>query len=312
MLTDKYSKLYIQMCDEANDKGQIVKKIINVENETGIELLDWNEEQLILFLKSFESISPISLSKNLTMLREFARFIAKQIGDTTERLYLLDTSMFIALIDREKLLSVTLSYEAFQNIRGQLGMAGEGETVNYRDKLVFELAWYGLTEDEIRMLKKVDVEFINRKEMEVAVLTLTRGKVVVIDDAETIEDIKQCMVVNEVTRLAKDGRLKTTGYRESEYLLRPGKSGGKSINTFYNKPSTGLKSAILKQDISCEGVDIFKLSLDDIRRSRLILLLAPKNEKFFDFKSVAGIYNLTSLPSMKWYKDVAILKYGEK
>lgn len=311
MRTQKYSKLYIEIYDELNNKGNVIKNILKTEKELNIELLDWKESELIIFLKKFESISPVSLRKNLTTLREFANYICKEENIETPT-FTLDESVFMSLIDVDKLLSVTLSYEQFQNIRRQLGMASIGETVNYRDKLIFELAWNGLTENEMRMLLKTDVEFVDRKGMEVALLTLCTGKLVQIDDAEVIEDIKKCIVTNDITRIAKDGRMKTTGYRDSEYLLRPGKSGASSTNNFFGKPATALKGAFIKQDISCEGIDIFDISLDDIRRSRLVLLLAPKNEKYFDFKTVAALYNLKTVDAIKWYRLISDMKYGVK
>ena len=308
MKTKNHLKEYLGIYDVVNNKGKVIKNIMDTEKESSIELLDWNEEQIIVFLKKFESISPVSLRKNLTVLREFANFICKEEG-LEKRDYSLDDGAFMMLIDTDKLLSVTLSYEQFQNIRSQLGLAATGETINYRDKLIFELAWYSLTEDEIRMIKKTDVEFSNRKGMDIVILPLVTGKVVVIDDEEVIEDIRQCMVTDSITRIAKDGRFKKTGYRDSEYLIRPGASGARSLNAYFGKPATALKGAFVNQDISCEGIDIFALSLDDIRRSRLILLLSKQNEKFFDFKSVAGEYNLKTIEGVKWYRQVAELRY---
>jgi hypothetical protein len=311
MLTNKYNKLYLEIFDTLNNKGQVIKNIIKTEKESAVALLNWKEDQLIMFLKKFESISPVSLSKNLTILREFANYICKEEG-LEKQSFLLDNSIFISLIDTDKLLSVTLSYEQFQNIRRQLGMASIGETVNYRDKLIFELAWNGLTEDEIRMLKKSDIEYVNVKGMDIAILSLVTGKAVRIDDPEVIEDMKKCAVTTEITRIAKDGRFKTTGYKDSEYLLRPGKSGASSPNDFFGKPATALKGAFLKQDISCDGIEMLDLSLDDIRRSRLIMLLSPKNEKFFNLETVAGLYNLKTKEGLSWYKQISALKYGVK
>lgn len=308
MNTNKYFKMYLTIYDEANNKGNIIKNIMKVEKELNIELLDWKENEIIIFLKKFESVSPVSLKKDLTTLREFANYICKKENIETP-VFTLSETIFMSLIDMDKLMSITLSYEQFQNIRGQLGMTNIGETVNYRDKLIFELAWYGLTEDEMRMLKKDDVEFIDRKGMEIALLTLCTGKLVQIDDAEVTEDIKQCAITDEITRIAKDGRFKTTGYKDSEYLIRPGKSGTSSPNAYFGKPATALKGTIIKQEITCEGIDIFTLSIDDVKRSRLVLLLSKKNEKFFDFKTVAAIYNLKTPMDLCRYREVANLRY---
>ena len=308
MTTQKHTATYLAIYDTLNNKGQVIKNIIKIEKEMNVELLNWKDEEIIAFLKKFESISPVSLKKKLATLREFASYICKEENIETP-VYTLDESVFMSSIKTDKLLSVTLSYEQFQNIRGQLGMASIGETVNYRDKLIFELAWYGLTEDEMRMLKKDDVEFIDRKGTEIALLTLCTGKLVPIDDAEVIEDIKQCAITDEITRIAKDGRFKTTGYKDSEYLIRPGKSGASSPNAYFGKPTTALKCAFVKDNITCDGINMYDISLANIRRSGLILLLAKKNEKIFDFKTVAAIYNLKTPFGLCWYREVADLKY---
>jgi len=64
--------------------------------------------------------------------------------------------------------------------------------------------------------------------------------------------------------------------------------------------------------IVCQGIDMDSLSLSDIRRSRLIYLLAPENEVFFDFQTIAGIYNLKRPEGLRWYREIAREKYGVK
>jgi len=53
------------------------------------------------------------------------------------------------------------------------------------------------------------------------------------------------------------------------------------------------------------------LSLDDIRRSRLVLLLNKKNEEYFNFETVAAIYNLKTISAIRWYREIAAMKYPE-
>ena len=312
ILTEKYSTSFLNIYDPKQNKGQVIRNIIKIEKEVHKGLLSWNKDQIIMFLKEFKSISPVSLQKELTILREFSDFICKE-ENYKKRKYTLAKSMYILLIDTHRLLSVTLSYEQFQSIRMQLGFAASGETVNYRDKLIFELAWFGLTEVEIRMLKKDDIYFSKSKDgMNIVILSLINDKNTIIDSIEVLEDIKMCIVTNKITRISKDGRFKTTWYKSSEYLIRPGLAGTKSSNDFFRKPTTALKGAFIKQKITCQEIDMNALSLDDIRRSRLILLLSPQNEKLFDFKTVLKLYNLKRVENIMWYRDVSLLKYCGK
>lgn len=317
MLTQKYSKLYLKIYDTLNTKGNMLKNILNTEEETNVEVLQWEKEQVLIYLGKFKSVSPVGLRKDITVLRHFAEFIIKEekLVDIKKPSYFrtnfIGKDTLMECTDKEALLSVTLSYEQFRNIRSQLGSISAGETVLYRDKVIFELAWYGLTENEMRQLKKTDIEFIKSKEdMDVIILNIIGGKIVRIDDMEAVEDIKKCIVTDQATRQAKDGRIKTISYRDSEYLLRPIKvGGGANGNGCLKKPSTAFKGAITNNDITCEGIDMFKLSLDDIRRSRLVLLLSKKYENDFDFKTVAALYDLKSEWSVRIYREIAFLKY---
>ena len=311
MLTKKYSELYLKIYDITNNKGKNIKNIIETEEELGIELSQWKEEHIIIFLKKFNSISSASLKKNLVIMKEFSNYICKN-ENLNEIEYSLSNISFMLSINKEKLLSVTLSDDQFQSIRHQLGSTVEGETINYRDKLIFELAWYSLTENEIRMIKKTDIGFTKSKGgTDIAILKFASGKTVIIDDTVTIEDFKQCMASDYRISIAKDGRAKNIKYKNSEYLIRPGTSGIRTGTDYLGKPSTALKGIFETQNIVCDGIDIFKLNLDNIKRSRLIMLLSPKNEMVLDLEFVAGLYDIKSKYGIKWCKEAAILKYGE-
>ena len=120
------------------------------------------------------------------------------------------------------------------------------------------------------------------------------------------------MVKDSVTKMAKYERYKTTGYRDPEYLIKPGTSGARSLHAYFGKPTTALKGAFAIKEITCEGVNWAALSLNDIRRSSLVLLQAPKNEKFFTVKGIAKEYNLKISSALKWHKELATSKYHVK
>ncbi|WP_353894497.1 hypothetical protein PRVXH_001305 [Proteinivorax hydrogeniformans] len=58
------------------------------------------------------------------------------------------------LIDEKKLNESILSLDQYKHIKHQLTVFNNGTKGNIRDKLVFELAWQGLSNDEIKLIKE--------------------------------------------------------------------------------------------------------------------------------------------------------------
>lgn len=311
MLTEKYSQRFLELYDKENNKGQIIKKIIETEQNTEVELLDWDDSHIVVYLRNFGAISPSALNKKMVVLRKFAEFICKKENIPT-RTYLIDDGVFLQLIDKNQLASVTLNYSQYVHIKNQLDITDGGERVNVRDKLIFEFAWSGLTSDDIRMIKESDIEFIESDNgWQIALLNLY-DRVIRIDDPEIVEDIKLCLREIYNTRTAKDGRTKKTFYKDSEYLIKPINVGRTSSKTYLNEPNLTLQSVFKSGNIICEGIDIEGLSLADIRRSKLIYLLSPENEEFFDIKTVGGLFNFKSRMSLDWLKTIARELYPKR
>jgi len=311
MLTVKYEKEFLRLYDEVNNKRQLIKDVIIVEQETGVALLDWDDTEVASFLKKAESVSPMSLNRRMTILRKFADLICTR-EKLAKRKYIMEDGVFMQMIDRSQLAASTLSYDQYCTIKNQLDISIDAETVNVRDKVIFELAWMGLTNDEIRMVKSEDIEFVKiQNDWEIAIINLD-NKVIRVEDPEVTSDIKMCIkeLYNVIT--SKDARVKKMFYKESDYLIKPMIIGRTSNKTYLNNPHLSLQHVFKSGGIVCKGIDMDSLSLSDIRRSRLIYLLAPENEIFFDFATIAGIYNLKRPEGLRWYREIAREKYGVK
>jgi len=311
MLTVKYEKEFLRLYDEVNNKRQLIKDVIIVEQETGVALLDWDDTEVASFLKKAESVSPMSLNRRMTILRKFADLICTR-EKIAKRKYIMADGVFMQMIDRSQLTASTLSYDQYCTIKNQLDISIDAETVNVRDKVIFELAWMGLTNDEIRMVKSEDIEFVKtQNDWEIAIINLD-NKVIRVEDPEVTSDIKMCIkeLYNVIT--SKDARVKKMFYKESDYLIKPMIIGRTSNKTYLNNPHLSLQHVFKSGGIVCKGIDMDSLSLSDIRRSRLIYLLAPENEIFFDFATIAGIYNLKRPEGLRWYREIAREKYGVK
>ena len=309
MLTEKYKEKFIEKYDKEANKGQIIRNIIETEIETGIELLKWDDAEKVVFLKKSHSVSVQSLSMSMIILRKFANFICEK-EHLAKREYIMEDGIYIQLIDRKQLASITLSYEQYVCIKDQLDIGEYGQKINVRDKLIFCLAWSGLTNTEIRSVKEKDIEFVmNDKGWEVALIKLD-NKTIKIEDSEIVNDIKVCLAETYNIRTAKDGRTKKTFYRDSEYLIKPINVGRPATKTYLENPHLALQRIFRTGEIKCEGISVEELTLADIRRSRLIYLLAPQNAEFFNFETIAETYNFRSSEYLRWYSDLAKEKYG--
>ena len=313
MLTTQYSEKFLEIYDEENNKGKIIKNIIETEEESKVELLDWEDTEVAIFLKKAGSPSPQTLNKHMVVLRKFADFICKK-KKIAKRKYIMEDGVFMQLIDKKQLMSVTINYDQYMIIRNQLNITNDdGKKINLRDKVIFELAWEGLTSEEIKLIKEENIEFVQSDNgWEIAIINTDGGKIVRIENEEVAEDIKLCLKeeCNTVTDI--NSVSKTMFYKSSEYLIKPISVGRPSSKTYLDNPHLALHHVLKAGGFICEGIDVDKLTLSDIRRSRLIYLLAPENEEFFNFETIAGLYNLKRPLSLTWFKKIAIEKYGSE
>jgi hypothetical protein len=53
------------------------------------------------------------------------------------------------------------------------------------------------------------------------------------------------------------------------------------------------------------------MTIEDVRRSKIVYMLAPQNEKFFNFDFMNAYFDFgNSQASLYWYKKIAKLKYN--
>ncbi|MBU3153480.1 hypothetical protein [Clostridium estertheticum] len=309
MLVEKYMEEFKKVYNNDINFGQIFRDIIEVEKETKKELLKWGDEEVSIYLKKADAISPKTLGKRMSILRKIADFICTK-EKITKRKYLIEEGMYMQFVEKGRLDSVTLTYDQYMDIKNQLDMTEDGEKVNLREKVIFELAWQGLTNEEIKFIKSENIKFETVEDDWEIILLEFEDKTIRIEDQEVIQDIKLCIKETYNVRTAKDGRIKKTFYKDSEYLIKPINVGRFSTKTYMNNPHLALQRVLQNGDFVCPGIDVENLTLSDIRRSKLIYLLAPENEEFFNIETVARLYNLRSPAGLSWFKKVAIEKYG--
>lgn len=307
MLSEKYKD---EFAKGNKDLKYIAEAIIRFEKQLNKEIYDWREDDILSYLKHFKSISPVSLNMYLVSLRNFSDYICKK-ENMVGRVFELNENNIIDCIDVDALLSVTISYDQYNHIKEQLTLINDE---NVRDKLLFELAWVGLSNEEIKLIKETDITF-QKSDLgwDVAIIKINDTKTVTIEDPEVVEDIKK--VLKETTYIVEthDGRIKKVSYRDSEYLLKPINVGRGKKETYINNPGITLRN-LFQQDkpkaniITCPGIDIFKLSIEDIKRSKMIYLLS--NEEYFDNELIQVIFDLKNDSNLYWLKKIAKLKYA--
>lgn len=285
------------------DYSVVVDAIIENEKRTGKNIMIWDEPEIVEYLKSFKSISPNSLIKRLVYLRVYADFIAEMEGVNKRQYAIVDTKV-IDCIDREKLMSLTVDYEEYQTIKSQLP-----DDYNVRDKLIISLAWEGLTKDEMKYLKEKDVEFIESDMGEVALLRISVKKVLKIESPDVVEELK--MVINERTyKLFRNNHVVSLQYKESPYLLKPVQVGhSKNDDPSICHPSLVINNALKNNNVILEGVNLEKISVEDIRRSKLMYLLSDENADYFDNALIASIFHIKNEVNLYWLKQMAAIKY---
>jgi site-specific recombinase XerD len=309
MLSEKYIERFLKIGSN-HDYESVLRNIVEIEKSQKKEFLKWNEKELQIFLRSFKSISPVSLNHRMFVLRNFCDYICDNERIPKVILNLKESNLYDC-IDHEKLLSLTIDYNEYNHIRNQL-TTFDGN--NVRDKLMFELAWEGLSNEEIKNLKENDIEFIkNDYDFECAILKINKDKNIKVEDPFIVQDIKIVIKETEYFVTTKNDVTKKFKYKDSEFLFKPVKIGKQKFDIKSDasmaNPSMILQNVIRTNNITCEGIDMDNLSIEDIKRSKMIYLSAPENKEYFDRNFICVLFGLKNDSSLFWIKKVAELKY---
>jgi hypothetical protein len=303
MFVDKYFKSFAKNNKDAGTS--FYNTIKSAEKKCNNELINWTENDIKIFLIEIHATSPSTLNKYLVILRQFIDYICEKENLPKVEFGLnYSESNLVDYIDYDLLLKVTLSYHEYQHIKNQLDK-------NIRDKVMFELAWQGLTNDQIRNLRKTDIQYVYNDEYgwDIAFLNIGKEMPLKIEDPEVVSDIKECEKEQYYYSEAKDGRNKRYVMKGGDFLIRPVNVGKGKKEEYIANPSLSLQGIFRTQDIKCHGIDIEFLSIEDIRRSKLIYLLS--NKEYFDMDFLMVIYGFKNDSGLYWLKRIANIKYQQ-
>lgn len=297
---DKYTK-------ENKEDASVINSVVEYENEFKESCIYWSKENLIKWLKDFNSTSIGSLNVKLSIFRKFCSFISEEEHVRYEDVNL-DFGELYNYLDVEQLKRITITYMDYRHILNQMLPDSSGDGWNVRDRLIFELAWLGLSNEEIKLLKESDLEFQGD---DAVILNISNTKFFRTDDPQLIEDIKLCLKERYHHIASKDGRSKKMQYRDSEYIIKPVNVGRSKKEDYVGNPGVVLQAAFAYFGITCNGIDIFTLSIEDIRRSKIVYLLSEENQDYFDMEFVKNMFDMSSENQMFWYKKVSRIKYSD-
>jgi len=297
---DKYTK-------ENKEDASTVNSIIEYEKSFNESCVYWNKENLIQWIKEFNSTSIGSLNVKLSTFRKFCTFISNEENIQYKDISL-DFGEMYNYLDVEQLKRITLTYMDYRHILNQMLSDNSGDGWNVRDRLIFEFAWLGLSNEEMKLIKESDIDFQGQ---DAVVINISNTKFFRSEDPQLIEDIKLCLNEQYHYIRSKDGRSKKMQYRDSEYLIKPVNVGRSKREDYVGNPGVVLQAAFAYFGITCEGIDIYTLSIEDIRRSKIVYLLSEENSDYFDMEFVKNLFDMSSENQMFWYKKVAKIKYSE-
>lgn len=287
---------YVQYIEEFIETKKIKEKenFINlVKKMEGIDkfITDWNSNDLDLLIKSTNSISVNSINKYTQFAKAFYKYVCEKHNVTPKNLVL--SKDYTYYIDLERLNGVTLTESQYNWLKNELLIHtsihdDSGDFFwNYRDKVMVELAWEGLSNEEIKNLKISDIKWINNDK---SVILSLKKRSLRIDNEEIAYDLKKAKEQDKYyipETLNKKEQWRDLKY--SDNIIRP-VATRQGKNEGVCNPSQILKNVFRKIDIGIiPGVDLENLTLEDIKRSSIINMFSKnKNITIAEVKNKFG------------------------
>lgn len=287
-ITEKEQQLYISL----------VNKLENYDKS----IVEWDNYDLDEFMLGLRSKSANSIAKTFQYVKNIYNYICGKEEVIAKNLYLIHAPKYY--IDKRKLRNNILTKQQYNHFRKILTVTDiNNDEYNYRDKVLVELAWEGLTSNEIKNLKINDILFEDRDSGKIAKIKL-EDRDVIITDPEVVKDIIQTIKHDKYYVHPRNRRkAQYISLRDTEYLIRAVKTNVGKRDTVSN-PSGLLKNVLAKEEMedSVMGVDLSRISLEDIRRSRVVDMMqnGVSNEEVANFlgkKTTCDIY---------WLEEIAL------
>jgi len=297
---DLYDEINEEFLSSNIKEPETYKHLLNRLMKCDKFIGDWEDEDIEEFIKSTGAVSVNTVNKYLQFVREYYKFVCNKLNIKQKSLKLNKDLKYY--IDMNKLMSITLSENNYKYLKNLLTVQSPHGEYNFRDKVLLELGHEGLTNTEIKHLKIDDILFYKEFGMEKAKLRL-KTRNIIIDDSEVIYDIKKAIEQKEYFREERNGRNYFVHLKDTPMLIKP-IAMRVSDNDAVSNPSILLQRVLqkLEDEFSLPGINLSDLSLEDIRRSRIIDLL-----KHDTIGNVKMIYDKKASCDLYWLEEIAIL-----
>lgn len=284
---EKYNEYLISFIQKYKIKKteiDVYQNLVNKLEGFPKYITEWNNYDLDKYITELDSISLNTITKYEQYIKNFYRFCCEIEGVTPKYLFLTRGNKYY--VNYEKLFSTILTEPQYKMLKNVLSETVGGKEYNTRDKLLVELAWEGLSVDDIKNLKERDIEFKQTDGREVVNLKLETRDVIIYDE-EIIEDIKKTMAQDEYYLVSKnaDRKDQIRQLKDTEYLIRAIKTNSSTRST------AGNLSQILKKSLEkvyvLPDIDLDSITMESIRRSRAIDMFI-NNATLEDVKEFLG------------------------
>jgi len=300
MYDEKYDEINEEFLSGNIYEPETYRYLLNRLKDCDKFISDWNDEDLEKYIKSVGAISINTVNKYLQFIRTYYKYVCDKLNIFPKSIKLNKDLKYY--IDLNKLMAVTLSENNFKFLKNLLTVQSPHGEYNFRDKILLELAWEGLTNTEIKHLKVDNISFYKEFGIEKARLNLATRNII-IDDEEIIYDIKKTIEQKEYFREEKGGKNYFVHLKDTPMLIKPIAMRVSDKDEVSN-PSILLCRVLrrLEDEFSLPGINLSDLSLEDIRRSRIINLL-----KHDTIGNVKMIYGKKASCDLYWLEEIAVL-----
>lgn len=299
--------------EKSESKRATYREMVEKIKKINPSIEEWTEKEVDEFLYSYEATSVNSLQKYYQFLNHIYQFCCKEKGCNPSN-HFKASKILKEYLSYERLRETIITPDDFNFLRNEILLRYGDEDVNYRDKLIFELAWLTLTSKDILNLKEKDIEVFDNK----AKINLS-DRIVWVDDPVIMEDIKKTINERIYYNFKSDGRLFKYSYRFTPYLIKPINTRPDYTNEKIGNLPVVFKSIMKRLSVNAikrfskdadgteHALDVSKFSIATVRRSGIIALMSGD---VLSVNQVSKILGKKQQADMAWMKPIARRIYG--